>query len=487
MLNRLSRVFAIPPGYSGGPLMVLFALVTVFSILAALILETWLLALAPLVFLLLWVTASDLQAVFFLLLIALPISVEQQLPGGFGTDLPSEPLMWLLLLTGTFWLLQHWREANIAFLRHPITLALIAHLGWITVTTITSQDLFISIKFLLAKIWFIVVFYFVAGRIFTNIQNYKRFLWCFFLPLFATLVWVIARQSANGFSFEEVNYAMGPFYRNHVIYASLLAAFIPFVWYGRYWYPKGKTIRIFLIFCVFLMVFGINFSYTRAAYVALLAAVGFGIVVKYKLTRFTLLLAVVGIIAGLGYVASRDNWLDLAPNYEKTVTHTRFDNLIEATAKLEDISTMERVYRWVAAAYMIQEKPVAGFGPGTFYTFYKGYTVNSFKTYVSDNPERSGIHNYYLMTTVEQGILGLIMYLLFVCIVIIRGEQAYHLIRTPWRRHMVLAALMCFVIICVLMLMNDLVETDKIGSLFFMSAAIITAMDLHARKSVSKF
>gem|GEM_PF-6963950 len=38
---------------------------------------------------------------------------------------------------------------------------------------------------------------------------------------------------------------------------------------------------------------------------------------------------------------------------------------------------------------------------------------------------------------------------------------------------MLMAALLCFVLTNLLMLMNDFVETDKIGSLFIMSTAIL--------------
>ena len=92
---------------------------------------------------------------------------------------------------------------------------------------------------------------------------------------------------------------------------------------------------------------------------------------------------------------------------------------------------------------------------------------------MSDNPERSGIHNYFLMITVEQGLPGLFFYLLFCVVVMLRGESLYHTTRTPWRRNMLMAALLCFVLTNLLMLMNDFVETDKIGSLFIMSAAIL--------------
>jgi O-antigen ligase len=100
--------------------------------------------------------------------------------------------------------------------------------------------------------------------------------------------------------------------------------------------------------------------------------------------------------------------MDFAPNFERTITHTEFDNLIEATYKLEDISSMERVYRWMAGIEMIKDRFWFGFGPGTFYSNYKAYSISRFQTYVSDNPDQSGIHNYFLMTWVEQGFIGFI-------------------------------------------------------------------------------
>jgi O-antigen ligase len=183
----------------------------------------------------------------------------------------------------------------------------------------------------------------------------------------------------------------------------------------------------------------------------------------------------------INFVTTRDNWLRFAPEFERAVTHKEFSNLLEATTKLEDISVMERVYRWVACSYMIRERPVLGFGPGTFYSYYKDYTVTSFKTYVSDNPERSGTHNYLIMSTVEQGFPGLFFFLLLVGYALFKGERIYHETLDPKRRRVLLMFLLCFANINLLMLMNDLVETDKFGALFFMSLAILVNIDLKNR------
>ena len=178
-----------------------------------------------------------------------------------------------------------------------------------------------------------------------------------------------------------------------------------------------------------------------------------------------------------------NTYLDFAPEYKKTVAHKDFDSLISATAKGQDVSTMERVYRWVAAYQMIEDKPILGFGPGTFYFFYKNYTVSSFATYVSDNPEKSGVHCYYLMTAVEQGIIGLLIFLLLCFYVILKGEELYHRSGlTAYEKNMIMAANLGFICIAAINIVNDMVETDKVGSFFFAYMAILVNMDLKTRK-----
>jgi len=446
--------------------------------------EAWWLVGVPAGVLLLWLAVVDFRKVFYLMLACIPISIEMELPGGLGTDLPSEPLMWVLTLVAICWFLRHWRSVDGRFLRHPITLALLAHLAWTTVTVATSTDFLVSFKFLLAKGWYVIVFFFLAGHILQAERDYKNLLWWFFLPLVLTVTIILVRHAPHGFSFKEVNYVMGPFYRNHVMYACLLAIFLPFVWYGTYWYRRYSGKWWFLVLGICLLILGINFAYTRAAYVALAAAVGIYWLVRQRLIKAALLGAALVLAGFLLTVTRGDNWLAFAPNYERAVSHTRFDNLLEATTKLEDISIMERVYRWVAAAYMIQDRPFTGFGPGNFYFNYKDYTVTSFKTYVSGNPERSGIHNYYLMVTVEQGIPGLLFFLTFCFTVIIMGQQTYHRTAAPARRRILVSALLSFMLIALLMLMNDFVETDKIGSLFFLCAAILVNADLQTRNKI---
>jgi O-antigen ligase len=132
---------------------------------------------------------------------------------------------------------------------------------------------------------------------------------------------------------------------------------------------------------------------------------------------------------------------------------------------------------------MSTEYPVSGVGPGNFYFFYKQYTLNRFATYVSDNPEKSGIHNYFLMTLVEQGWIGLLFFLAMLFYTLILGERVYHESGSNInRKALVMGLMLMLTVIDAFLLMNDMIETDKVGSFFFFSMAILINLDLLNRK-----
>lgn len=419
---------------------------------------------------------------YLLLGASIPLSIEVELPGRLGTDFPSEQLMWVLTGISMLWLARYWRHIPAFYLRHPITLLLLAHLGWLSLCALTSQAFVVSFKHLLAKSWYVITFYFLVFGILRTERDFRRFFVWMAIPLTLTILYVLVRHAAIGFSFDLVNSVVGPFYRNHVMYACLPTVSLPFFWYRIMGAKRWSVAWLLLLLGILILLAGINFAYTRAAYVTLAAAAGLYWIVRWRMLRAALLATAFAAVLFIGFVARGDNWLRFAPDYERTITHTRFENLLDATTRLEDISVMERVYRWVAGVYMIQERPLMGFGPGTFYFFYKKYTVSSFKTYVSNNPEGSGMHNYYLMTAVEQGLPGLFFFLALSIGVLLYGEKVYHQTRAPESRRLVAAAILCHASILLLMLMNDFIETDKIGSFFFISAALIVRTDRNNRK-----
>ncbi|HMQ46302.1 MAG TPA: O-antigen ligase family protein [Saprospiraceae bacterium] len=479
MLNRISQSWTYASDVQR--FFAVYAAAMLLTLFVGIAAEWYFLAAVPAVLLLIFLTVVDFRAVFFLMLACIPLSTELVLPNGFGTDVPSEPLMIGLMLVGILYAIRYGRTLQSNFIQHPITLLLFVHLAWIAFSTFTSSELIISVKFLLAKIWYVAAFFFVAGLMLKTPRDFKLFFWVIFIPLLFTVVTTVIRHAAFGFSFKDVYQVLHPFYRNHVAYASIIVVFMPYVWFLRLEYNKGSWKRNAIFWSLPILLLAVQMSYTRAAYVALFIAIGAYFIIRLRWTKWILLLAALGTVLGLTFMATQNRYLEYAPNFETTVSHQDFNNLITATYEMEDISTMERLYRWVAGFQMSIEKPLVGFGPGNFYTFYKSYTVTSFQTYVSDNPDQSGIHSYYLMTMVEQGVPGLLLFVLLLAYALLHGEQLYHQTPQASDKRMVMAVLLSLIVIAALLLINDLIETDKIGSFFFLALALLVNLDIKHR------
>ncbi len=462
-----------------------FAGIVLSSLFAAIALNEYFVVGIPALLLLLYMTIIDFRKVFYFLIICIPLSTEFYFPNGLATDLPTEPLMIGLMGVYGIYVLRHGKEMDSSFIRHPLALLLVLHLFWIFATTITSSLFLVSLKFSLAKLWYVVTFFFLAGSILKKKTDFITFFWCILIPLLSTVLIIWVQHAAQGFSFESVGGVLDPFYRNHVNYASLLALFIPFVWFARQWYPKHSFKRWFINISLVILLVAIQLSYTRTAYVTLFMAIGAYFIIRLKLVRLVLLASVVALIVGFGYMAKNNTYLQFAPDYERTVTHVRFDNLVAATVEMKDISTMERFYRWIAGLQMAKDKLLTGYGPGNFYNFYKSYTVSSFRTYVSDNPEKSGIHSYFLLMLVEQGIFGMLIFIGLSFYALIVGERIYHESSDPIWKSIVMGVLLSFVVINAFLLINDMIETDKMGSFFFIGLAVLINADL-ANKAAKK-
>lgn len=294
---------------------------------------------------------------------------------------------------------------------------------------------------------------------------------------------VLTRHALDGFTFKGSHHVVRPIFRNHVSYSSILVIVLPFLWAFRSNIEKLKYRRLMSL-VIFLFVVATYFSYTRAAQGCIIIAIGGYFIIKFRLAKIAILSACILTSLLVAHLVTNNKYLDYAPNFEKTIAHTSFDNILEATMKLEDISTMERVYRWVAGSQMIKERPILGHGPGSFYNHYTKYTVSSFETYVSDNPEKSGIHSYYLMTFVEQGFIGFLIFLGLIFSIILHGEKVYHNLTRSKTKNYVMAATLSIIVICTLCLINDLIEIDKVGPFFFLCAAIIVIFDLQSKKPI---
>jgi O-antigen ligase len=454
---------------------------TVLGLMGALFLEEPVLAVLPLGILFAWLTLHDFRAVFMIALTCLPLGTEVYFSSSLSTDLPTEPLIVALTGVGLLYVLRDPRRVTGGWLFHPMTVLLGAIAVWILFCTVFSTYPVVSLKFWVAKIWYLTVFYLMAWLLIRDERDVVRFLTCIAVTLTLATAKVIVHHASMSFGFKEINEAVLPFFRNHVSYAAMLALMMPpcfLLWAGekrgsRRWWLWAAALGI--------LFFGLATSYTRAAYVALFLAFAAYWAIRLRWVRQGLLAGMTVLTVAVVFLLDGRRYLEFVPN-QNTVAHTDFGSIVEATSQLEDVSTMERYYRWVAAVRMSGEKPLCGFGPGTFYNNYRDYTLLRFSTYVSANPERSGVHNYFLMTLCDQGIVGLALILAMTLYGLYLAERVWH--QSPpdgIRRRTVMGAALSIVVIDAFLLMNDMLETDKVGTLYYLNLAILVAMDLKNR------
>ena len=470
MTSGLQKILANqkPQGLFYGILMVSFAICAA----GYLVTREWMWLVVPFAVVIFGWGIQDFRRIYLLMWASIPFAIEMDLPGGLSTDFPAEPLMWLSCLFLPVYLYLYHRKIDFSFLYHPLILLLILHFFWIIFTSIVSHEPLISAKYTLAKSWYLICFVFIPLVLFRKMDDFRVWGLAIFIPLIASVAIILIRHSQYGFTFSTINDAVIPIYRNHVDYACSLGIVLPFVWMMRGWFT-GVGGKLLWIISLGLILTGIYFSYTRAAWLCIPIALGAWLFIRYRLMRIAMPVALALGILLVGWLAYDNTYLQYAPDYEKAITHQKFDDLVSATTRMEDISTVERFYRWVAGFYMVKENPLTGMGPASFYSLYHSYVDRHFTTYVSDNPEQSGLHNYYLMIAVEQGLPGLLIFLALVTLVLLYGERLYAAMERGEKRLFLMAALMSFSCNLFVLTLNDMVETDKLGSFFFFCIAIV--------------
>lgn len=460
-------------------------LLFVLCLLGALFTEQWLLLGAPFFVGLAVLYTTDVRIGFFALAACIPWSfnLEEQLH--IGVDFPDEPLMLLLTLTALFWVCTQakhipWRK----LLRNPIVLLIVVAWFWTLITVIYSENPALSFKFLIKKVWYLVPFFVWPLFIFQQRQTIRQTALALLLPLLAVVLFITYRFSAYGFRFEAVHNPLQPFFMNHVMYGSMVSIMVPVAvgalflsrrFSGR-WFLSGAALAI-LLMATYL-------AYSRASWAAILFALGAVVLVRFRVMHWAMLLFYAVLLSGVLYLSQQNRFLNYKPKFEKTIMHESLEDHIMATLQGTDISSAERYFRWIAAVRMSADRPITGVGPNNFYDYYKAYVVNSFKTWVSRNPEKSTTHNYFLYMLVEQGYPALILYAALMVCLFYYAQQVYRR-NNREGRIMVLTAVGVIAATFINNFFSELLEADKVGSLFYMAIATLIALDVTSSKTNS--
>lgn len=426
--------------------------------------------LIPLVF---TYTVSFTEHLFWLMLLVLPLSTELQVTDSLGLDFPDEPL--LLLLTAIFFVKIIYKPSIFptSLFKQSLFLLLILHFTWICITCFFSTNTILSVKFLLAKIWYIVPFVVMPQLLIRFQKDFSKLAICLLLPMLFVVLQALYRHAWYGFSFEGIKQTLFPFFRNHVNYSAMLICLLAVLYAVWKLTTSLHPNRKWLMAGMLIGLAGLILSYSRGAWLALLLGTVAGILIHYKQIKKAIAFLFVLLGCLLVWLNTNNHYLKFSPDYQHTIFHTDFNEHLQATITLKDVSNAERFYRWVAAFHMVREKPITGFGPNNFYDNYRAYTSNLFKTWVSNNPDHSSVHNYFLLVALEQGLVGCILFILLFFGMIIKAQQLYHQFQNVFYRTIALTIGVILVMIGTLNFLSDLIETDKIGSLFWLSLGLL--------------
>jgi len=463
---------------------ILISFVALNSLMLAL--EVFYLPLLPVVllFLVLGLVALDkyLLVIVFFVPLSIPLS---RLAEGLSIDmfLPTEPLLAGLLL---LYLLKYAMgdRIDLKVLRHPVTLAIYFHLAWLFITTLTSSDPLVSMKMLVSRLWFIVGFYLLATQLFRKEKNMHSYVWLFIIAFSGVIVYTLLNHAQYGLDNQMMAHrAAAPFYKDHTSYGATLGFILPVLVALFVLMKRGDiNTRFLMVLLILLFLFATVVSYTRATWISILASAGIWALIKWKI-RFEFVLAGVVILVAFFISIRSDLMVKLEQN--RVESSGEFSEHVQSISNIStDQSNLERINRWSCAYRMWKDKPLFGFGPGTYQFEYGRYQRSYEKTRIStDFGTRGNAHSEYLGPLSEAGIFGLLSILLVIGTTFYTGIRVYFTANKRSIRIFSLAVLTGLSSYYLHGLLNNFLDTDKISALFWGYSAMLVAMDVYHRGS----
>ena len=434
--------------------------------------------LVPAFIILLYLFLYKLDIILLLITFMTPLAINLINPEfGVAVSFPTEPLMFGVLILFIIKLTFD-RSFDKSIIRHPLSILIILDLVWILITCLTSQLPMVSFKFLIARLWFVVPFYFLAVYLFRKISNIKRFIWLYTIPLLGVIIYTTYNHWLWGFDELAGHWVMYPFYNDHTAYGAVLTMYIPVFTVFTFSKIYSKTIRVvcFLILAALMMALILSFS--RAAWVSLAFSIGVLLIVFFRI-KFKWLVLTLIILAGLFYLFQNDIWDKLEKNKQGTSA-----NFVEHVQSISNISTdasnLERINRWQSAFRMFHERPVFGFGPGTYQFEYGPYQQSMEKTKIStDFGDRGNAHSEYIGPLAESGLIGMLFVICIVILTIITGLRVYKKAESREIKVIALSILLGLITYFFHGTMNNFLDSDKASVPYWGFIAILVAFDLY--------
>ena len=441
----------------------------------------------PFVLIMAYVAFYHFDKLFMILVFCTPLSIniEEFVDGGVGLFLPTEPILFGMLMLIIFNQLQKNRFER-AIIFHPISIIIIIQLLWIVFTSITSELPLVSFKFLLTKLWFFIPIYFYGILFFrADEKNISKFIWLFVSALAIVVVYTLIVHASYGFDEKTSHWVMFPFFKDHTSYGAILALAFPLLIGLLYSKKQTPLLKSVLIFLLVLFTAGIIMSYTRAAWLSL-----FGALVVYLLIKFKVKFKYLAFLGCIGVLFIASNWVEIEHSLERNNAEHATDNMderIESMANISsDASNLERINRWTCAIDLWQERPFLGWGPGTYAMVYGPYQQSRNLTIISTaSGNRGNAHSEYLGPLAEQGLIGMLLMFVLIGFIMYYGITVYNRMPDGEAKVLLIVSILGLVTYFAHGFLNNYLDTDKATVPVWGLTALIVMLDLKYPKKIN--
>jgi O-antigen ligase len=235
-----------------------------------------------------------------------------------------------------------------------------------------------------------------------------------------------------------------------------------------------------------ILTLGLILSFTRAAWVSVAAAAVVGALMMLGVRLRTLV--VTGGLAAVFLVLSWDQLLISLERNDQDSSDDLTEHVESISNVSSDASNLERINRWSCALSLWKDRPLTGWGPGTYQFVYAPHQRSEHRTIIStNNADRGNAHSEYLGPLAEQGIPGMLIVLGLLLGSSSLGFRLWRLQRGQgeWKAYWSLSIYLGLLTYFIHGVLNNYLDTDKASAPFWGFLAILVAQDLLIRRSES--
>lgn len=438
--------------------------------------------LLPLIILVIYWAIFNIERVLYIMVFSTPFAVTLKNLGvsqGFDLSLPTEPLMAGLMLIYILNELMY-KITPAKILKHPITIIILLQLLWMFITSISSVDFVVSIKYFVARLWFVFSCYFVATQLLKNRNSIKPFILAYAIPLAVVCLITIYRHAAFNFDDKIADWIVSPFYNDHTAYGVVLAMYIPVIIAMLFLTNVSKFYKIIYLILISIFVIALLLSFARAGWLSLVIAAVIFVSLLLKIKFRTLLLTAITFTI-IFFSFQEEIFIALGRN--NTDSEGNMSNNVSSMTNIStDASNLERINRWSCAIRMFKEKPYFGWGPGTYMFNYAPFQKSNERTIISTNFGTNGnAHSEYLGPLSEQGVPGLLFVVLMLFSTLFMGYRLCYTVKDRNLKILTYGVFLGIFTYFVHGFLNNFLDTDKASVPFWGFLAILVCIDVYHR------